>query len=242
MSDSLKKLALALLMFFGGAALAAHAATPAKPAPRPAVAKDWSKAVTFVPSGAVLRGNPAAKTKLVEYISYSCPHCAHFDGEASPVIDASYVKSGKVQVELRPFVRNMFDVTASLLAHCGGPERFFGNHAALLAAQGSWLKGASGADDKTIQRWNNPDFATRMRLIAGDLGLTALMQKRGYTQAQLNTCLADRAMAQKFVDLTNSGVTDHNLEGTPSFLINDELQAGVYDWQSLRPLLDKSIG
>jgi protein-disulfide isomerase len=49
-------------------------------------------------------------------------------------------------------------------------------------------------------------------------------------------------MAQKFVDLTNSGVTDHNLEGTPSFLINDELQAGVYDWQSLRPLLDKSIG
>lgn len=241
MSNSVKKLALALMTFFGAAALAAHAATPAKPTPRPAVARDWSKAVTFTQAGGIMRGNPAARVRLVEYISYTCPHCAHFDGEATPAIDASYVKSGKVQVEVRPFVRNMFDVTASLLAHCGGPERFFGNHAALLASQTTWIKPASTADEKTLQRWSNPDFATRMKLIAGDLGLTALMRKRGYTEAQLNTCLADRAMAQKFVDLTNSAVTDHNVQGTPSFLINDKLQDNVWDWQALRPALDKSL-
>lgn len=237
-----------------GAAIAlgmATAGAAAKPAPKPdakvahnathnATSK-WANTISYLPSGAFVRGNPAAPVKLVEYISYTCPHCAEFNAEAAPTMTGAYIASGKVQVEVRPFFRNMFDVTASLLAHCGPADRFKGNHDALLAHQKQWMGPAESPSNEQIQRWSDPDFAKRMKAVADDLGLTRLMQGRGYTAEQLNACLADKPLAQKLADLTQQGVTVHKVEGTPSFLINNALQAGVYSWPTLRPKIDQSL-
>ena len=59
-------------------ALAAIIAAPAsaqKPkaaAKKAPVARDWRTHVVMQPSGAYAIGNPAAKVKLVEYLSYTC--------------------------------------------------------------------------------------------------------------------------------------------------------------------------
>ena len=215
----------------------------AKPAPKPAAkaAHNWANTISYLPSGAFIRGNPAARVKLVEYISYTCPHCAEFNAEASPAMASAYIASGKVQVEVRPFFRNMFDVTASLLAHCGPADRFKGNHDALLAQQKQWLTPAESPSNEQIQRWSDPDFAKRMKAVADDLGLTRLMLGRGYSADQINACLADKPLAQKLADLTQQGVTVHKVEGTPSFLINNALQTGVFSWPALRPKIDQAL-
>lgn len=241
MNNSLKKLAIALAFALGlGAMVPGAWAKPAShPAAKPA-AHDWT-AVSYLPTGAIVRGNPAAKVKLVEFISYTCPHCAHFNAEASPVLAASYVKSGKVQVEVRPFFRNVLDVTASLLAHCGPADRFLGNHDAILASQEKWMAPAQSPTSEQIARWSDPDFAKRMKNISDDLGLTQLMTGRGYTQEQLGACLADKPLAQKMADMTERGATFYKVTGTPSFLINEKLQADAYSWQALRPAIDKAL-
>ncbi len=234
----LKKLGVMLVLVLGASALAA-AAKPARPA-QPA-ARNWNNVITYLPSGAIVKGNPAAKVKLVEYISYTCPHCAHFNAEASPVLASSYVASGKVQVEIRPFFRNMFDVTASLLAHCGPVTRFLGNHDALLAQQEQWMAAAEHPTSEQIARWSDPDFAKRMQAVATDLGLARVMQARGYTAPQLGACLADKALAQKLADLTNQGVSTYKVQGTPAFLINNQLQDDVFGWAALHPKLDAAL-
>lgn len=241
MTNSLiKQLGLVAAIVFGVAALPAASA---KPAPRAAhaAARNWNAMVSYLPSGAIVKGNPAAKVKLVEYISYTCPHCAHFNAEASPVLASSYIASGKVQVEIRPFFRNMFDVTASLLAHCGPATQFQGNHDALLAQQEQWMAVAAHPTSEQITRWSDPDFAKRMQAVSNDLGLSRLMQARGYSAPQLGACLADKALAQNLADLTNQGVSTHKVQGTPAFLLNNQLQDGVFGWPELHPKLDQSL-
>lgn len=247
--NAMKKLGFALAVVLGAATLGAAtkhpvrkpAAKAAAKAPTKAPARDWSKAITYLPSGSVVKGNPAAKVKLVEFISYTCPHCAHFNAEGSPILSKSYAARGKVQIEVRPFFRNVFDVPASLLAHCGPVDRFFGNHDAILAAQDTWLEVAMHPTNAMRQRWSTPDFGQRMKAISDDLGLTRLMIGRGYTDAQLTACLADRPLADSMAELTQEAGNVYKVEGTPSFLINNTLQADVYDWPALKPALDKAL-
>lgn len=249
-NKAMKMLGLSLALVLGGATVGGATVSAAtKPpvkkaaakAPGKAPARDWSRVIAYLPTGSVVKGSPSAKVKLVEFISYTCPHCAHFNAEAGPTLATSYISGGKVQVEVRPYFRSVFDVPASLLAHCGKAERFFGDHDAILAAQETWLEVALHPTNAMRQRWSNPDFGQRMKAISDDLGLTRLMLGRGYTEAQLTTCLADRPLAEKMAELTQEAGNVYKVEGTPSFLINNKLQADVYGWPALRPVLDKAL-
>ena len=94
------------------ATLAAVSATAAVPA-----STNWLTVVDTAGGGHKI-GNPAAKVKLTEFISYTCPACGRFAQEASNALDV-YVASGKVQVDVRHVIRDPIDMTASMLANCG---------------------------------------------------------------------------------------------------------------------------
>jgi len=76
-----KTLVAALAGTFAAAAMLSAAPLIAKPAakPRPAAtaAVKWDLRTTRTAEGNHLIGNPAAKVRLVEFISYTCDHCAH---------------------------------------------------------------------------------------------------------------------------------------------------------------------
>lgn len=226
-------LAATLFASLGALALAATAATP-KPVAKAPVKRNMTAAVTLTPESGYLRGNPAAPVKLVVFSSYTCPHCAHFEVDADAQLQLGFIGNGKGSVEVRSFYRNPIDVAATLLATCGGTAKFYGNHTAILRSQAKWLRNPSQAE---AQRWNNPDFATRMRAISRDLGLYKLMEARGYTPAQLDKCLADKPLAERIANQSAIDSEKYKIPGTPSFLVNGELQESVHDWASLRPKL-----
>ena len=215
------------------AAAAAVLTLGAGPAPRPA---NWNAVVAITAEGGHLVGNPAAQVKLVEYVSYTCNHCAHFEMEADAPLRLTFVGPGKGSIEYRPLLRNKIDLAASLLVRCGPLSKFRGNHAAVLRRQESWFGGIGGISAAQQQRWNSPDFAASMRAIAGDLKLYDLMTNRGYTRVQLDRCLADRATAEKLAAQSQFAVQKLNVNATPSFLINGRLQ-DEHDWNGLRPQL-----
>ncbi len=231
-----KLLAAAIAGTLAATALIAAAPLTAKPAakPRPAAAAlSWDKRLSRTPAGNHLFGNPAAKVRLVEFISYTCPHCAHYAHDSEAPLFTGPVRQGKVAVEVRPFFRNIVDVSATLLAQCGPDSKFWGNHHAILAAQDNWFKVPPEAVQK---RWGTLEFAPRMKAVAEDMGLYKLMLGRGYAPTQLDQCLANLPLAQKLSTQTDNASSKLGVQGTPSFLINDKLQE-VYDWQSLQPLL-----
>lgn len=207
------------------------AAAPAPEAPAPA----WDEAVSQSEAGNPLLGNQAAPVRLVEFISYTCPHCASYALEAEAPLRTGLVREGRIAVEVRPFYRNQIDVAATLLALCGAQQAFFANHQAILAAQGKWLQ--PPLNPNAQQRWANPAFGPRMKAVAEDLGLYRVMLERGYAPVELDRCLADEALALRHAESTQQAIDKLGVQGTPSFLVNGKLQH-AHGWAELRPLLE----
>ncbi len=199
---------------------------------------DWTGHVSVTPSGNVL-GNPAAKVKLAEYVSYTCPHCAHFNQESEGALRMVYVADGKVSVEVRHLVRDPIDLAAALLANCGDPARFFERHNAFMRTQETWLDRVFKAPPAQRQSWSAGPLPQRLRGIAAAAGFYDMMEQREYSRTAVNRCLADQAMTNRLMGQTKAAIAD-GVEGTPSFAINGKLDA-AHDWESLRAALDKAL-
>lgn len=194
---------------------------------------NWSATVAETKGGHVM-GNPAAKTKVIEFVSYTCPHCAHFEEEAGGAIKMGWVQPGKVAVEVRHIVRDPIDLTAAILTNCGGKDKFFQNHAAFMLSHEKWMGKAQLALPSQRQRWSSGTMTQRWRAIASDLGFYEIMEQRGYARAQVDQCLGDEAAGRRIAEESEGNSTTYGVTGTPSFALNGKLLNGVHTWKSLQ--------
>ena len=221
------------VLALSGAALTLLAATPVKPAA-------WSSTVTASPIGAFVVGNPAAKVRLVEYFSYTCHVCADFAKAGSVPLKTQYVDRGLVLFEYRNLVRDPVDMTAALLARCGAPRAFPGNHQAIFNAFPAVIAKIQKATDAQKTSWFEGTTGERARKIGAGTGLTALMRARGYTQAQIDAALDSEVAQAELTGMTNIGLNADRVEGTPSFFVNGR-NAGVTAWPALKSKLDLAL-
>ena len=221
-----------LSILAAAAVLSIGAGKPAAQASAQSAHANWLATIAVTPAGSHTLGNPAAPVKLVEYVSYTCPHCAHFQRQSDAPLRITYLQPGKVQVEVRHLVRDPIDMTVAMLTNCGAPSKFFANHNLFLQGQDRWIGAAETASEAQKARWSTGDKASRMRAIASDFGFYAMMEQRGYDRPTVDRCLADEAMAKRLAAQT-AGAQDLGVPGTPGFLLNGLLLAGTYDWQSL---------
>ena len=185
-------------------------------------------------------GNPEAKTALIEFVSYTCPHCATFERQSEGALKLGLVGSGQGTVEIRHIIRDVVDLTAVLLTHCGEKDKFFGNHTAFMLAQSTWLPKAQSATQAQQQRWYSGEYSARRRSVASDLGFYTLMSQRGYSRIEVDTCLNDDAYAQQVVSASFANGTTYGVTGTPSFAVNGTKVEGVHSWASLQKVLQKA--
>jgi protein-disulfide isomerase len=221
---------------FASVALAAVAALTATAS---LAAGNWLTTVATANGGHQI-GNPAAKVKLTEFVSYTCPHCGDFAKEGSNAIDL-YVASGKVQLDVRHVVRDPIDLTAAMLTNCGPATKFPRNHAAMMLSQPKWLPSATKATAGQKARWYEGPGPARRRAIASDLGFYDMMIGRGYDRPGLDRCLSDEALAKRLADQSAADDKKWDITGTPSFLIDGVRLAGTYSWSILRPQLDARL-
>ena len=198
--------------------------------------RDWSRTVTTTPQGAFVVGNPGAKTRLVEYVSYTCSHCAQFMAEATQPLKSGWVTRGVIAIEVRNLVRDPYDLTAALLARCGGATRFTGDHEAIFAAFPRWIREVQTYDRATQQPPEGQNETETLIDIADKTGLIALMVERGIPAMKSKTCLSNTKALETVMAMTKRAVEQDKVTGTPSFLLNGMLTA-AHDWASLRPLL-----
>ena len=215
---------IALIGAMLSVSLAADAATP-----------NWQARVTRTADGGFLIGNPAAKVKLVEYMSYTCPHCAAFSKESAAILRGQMIKSGLVSLEERNLVRDQLDLAAALLARCAGPAGFDRMSTMLFAQQDQWLANGIEWQQSNSQRMAMYPKDARLKAASEGAGINAIARANGMTQAQIDACLTDPAGLAQITSLLQHVPT--GISGTPGFLINGKLQAKVYDWAALQPAL-----
>ena len=213
------------------AAIAALAVTPA-----PAAAQDWNTVYEQTAQGHRI-GFPDAEIQLIEFSSYTCPHCASFERESEAELKYFYVHEGLASFEVRHLIRNIVDVAAAMVAECGPDENFFGNHRALLVTQADWLARAQALTPAQQQRWNSGTVPARLRAIADDLDFYELMEPRGYSITQIDQCLNDPARADALVAASQANAAEYDVPGTPAIVLNGTLLEGVHSWPRLREVL-----
>ena len=227
-----------------GADKSAATSGPVKPVAPPKNG-DWTTVVSQTAEGGFLMGNPNAAAKIVEFGSMTCPHCAEFDAEGvKPLID-NYVKTGKVSYEFRNFVRDPFDVAASLVARCGGTTSFFGLTRGLYTDQRDWVTKIQGADPTAMQQIQSLPPQQQFGEIAKIAGFQDWAAMRGVPPAKTAACLANQAEVDRLVQMQNDAVTAYDIPGTPSFLLNGEMikvEAGSTVWSQVEAKIKSALG
>lgn len=199
-----------------------------------AAAQDWSTVIARTAMGSFVQGNPKAKVKLVEYISFTCNHCANFYGESAAEIDRR-VKSGGTSVEFRHAVRDPLDLTASILARCGGPKRFHGHAKAILAAQPDWVARGAVWQEANAAAMGTMSVSQRLQGFAVGSGLIDLVKARGLTAKAANACLANADEQKTLSAMAKTSFAA--ISGTPSFAVNGAIVPDAHSWAALEPAL-----
>ncbi|WP_106640814.1 thioredoxin domain-containing protein [Allosphingosinicella vermicomposti] len=229
---------------FGAVALVAAGPAVAqtkKAAPKAAAQRDWSRAVATTPDGGFRVGNPAAKVKVVELGSLTCGHCAHFAEEGYPKLLQNYVKSGRVNFEFRNYIRDPYDMAAALVSRCAGPKDYFAVTDALFAGQTEWVNKLRTMNPDERKRITDMVPAQGMPLIADAAGLQAYAAKGNVTPAAAKACLTSQAEIDRLLTMRKTAIDVHNLEYTPTFLINGK-KVDASDWSALEPLIKAAGG
>ncbi len=88
----------------------------------PAVAQDASTEPDTATELGWVEGEAKAPVTVIEYFSPTCSHCKEFAEEVLPVVEETYISTGKVRFVMREWVRNSVDTTIMTQARCLSKE------------------------------------------------------------------------------------------------------------------------
>jgi protein-disulfide isomerase len=165
-------------------------------------------------------GAPDAAVKMVEYASFTCPHCAHFHETVFKDLKRDYIDTGKVHFTLREVYFDRYGLWSAMMARCGGDLKYFGIADILFSTQAEW----AGSEDPTA-------VVNNIKTIGLSAGLTA---------DQLDVCMQDAAMADAMVKQFEVNMQTDQIEGTPTLFINGE-KHGNMSYEELKVLLDAAL-
>ena len=209
----------------------------ARPAAAPAKVTAWASRVALTPQGGVLLGNPAAAVKIVEYGSLTCPHCKAFHETGLPIIKAKYLAAGRVSYEYLPFSLNGIDLMAGMVMQCLPANAAWGFVNRTYARQAEMVQPfqtISEADRTALAALPQDAQGPRM----AELGkLPEFAAAAGVPRPRYDACIAAKPGMDRLMAIRADAVQNHNLTGTPSFLINGTMQTDAYDWAALEPML-----
>ena len=215
-------------------------AQAAKPATKSAPAShNWLATANRTAEGAIVIGNPAAKVKLVEYLSLTCPHCAELSAEAMPALKRDYIARGLVSLEVRHAVRDGYDFVASLLLRCEPPANYLGAIEALFATQEDWM--AKGGSAKSDPGFEAKSADEKMALVAKAAGFESFFANRGMTPVAYAVCMANAKAKEQLAKMAGNSWQRDAIPGTPLILVNGKRQDGVHGWSTLEPLIKAAL-
>ena len=147
----------------------------------------------------MVMGDPDAPVTMIEYASYTCPHCASFHAGPYKQLKADYIDTGKVKFIYREVYFDRFGLWASMVARCGGPEKFFGITDLIYKSQSEWTRAGEPAQ-----------IVEELRKIGRLAGLD---------DEALDECLNDGTQAETLVAWFRENAEKDDITSTPSFVI-----------------------
>ncbi|MEO1637967.1 MAG: DsbA family protein [Pseudomonadota bacterium] len=167
-------------------------------------------------------GDPNAPVEVVEYASFTCPHCASFHANQFKALKENYIDTGRIRFVYREVYFDRPGLWASMIARCAGTDEFFFAFTDLLYTQQQmWLATGDPAG------------------IIADL--RRLAKTAGMEDATLDACLSDAPKAEALFNWYQENAERDGIRSTPSFLIDGENYSNMaYD--EFAGILDGLLG
>ncbi|WP_238382661.1 DsbA family protein [Tabrizicola thermarum] len=195
-------------------------AAAATAAMTPALAQETATAATAPAVGDYSLGSPDAKVKIVEYASFTCPHCAHFHDTVFNQLKTDYIDTGKVHFTLREVYFDRYGLWAALIARCGGEMKYFGIHDMLFAKQKEWA--AAESPQQVVDN------------------LKTIGRAAGLEDAAMDACLNDTANAEALIKQFQTNFEADGVQGTPTLFINGTKYSNMA-YADLKAILDAEL-
>lgn len=168
----------------------------------------------------MVTGNPDATVEIIEYASFTCPHCATFHQGVFKQLKEEYIDTGKVRFVYREVFFDRFGLWASLVARCGGAERYFGIADLIYAGQSQWTRAGDPAA-----------IVEELRKIGRLAGLD---------NETLESCLQDGEQAQAMVAWYQQNAEADGIDSTPSFIINGKKHSNM-SYPDMKAIIDEAL-
>ncbi len=172
----------------------------------------------------MVQGDPEAPVEVIEYASFTCPHCASAHETLIPELKKNYIDTGKIRFVYREVYFDKYGMWASMVARCGGQDKFFGIVDMIYKAQGDILAPA--------RQGNEAGAADELRKIGRLAGLG---------NEELDACLSDSGKLRALLTWFQQNAEEHGIDSTPSFVIDGQRYTNM-NYASFSEILDEKLG
>ncbi len=180
-------------------------ATPAVEAPESSGSVDVADLMAEGPLPDVVIGDADAPVTIVEYASMTCSYCADFHENSYPQIKTDFLDTGKAKLIIREFPFDPRALAGFMLARCTGDDAKRTAMIDVLFSQ---------QDD-----WARADNASA--------ALLKIAKLAGMSQDEFTSCLNDKEMQEKIIEIQQKGQNEFGVNATPTFFINGDKFSGA---------------
>ncbi len=166
------------------------------------------------PLGDHVMGKANAPVTVIEYASWSCPHCRYFELHEFPKFKREFIDTGKVRYVIREFPIGHASGHAAIINHCAPPGKYFTLYHDFMAHQAEWV-------------------SQEVRLDA----IYGVAKRVGMTRAQFDNCLANQPMIAALKEVKERG-RRLGVIGTPTFFINGQKHQGDITMDQLKAMIE----
>ena len=169
----------------------------------------------------MVQGAEDAPVEIIEYASYTCPHCASFHEGPYKQLKKDFIDTGKVKFIYREVYFDRPGLWASMVARCGGSEKFFGMTDLIFKDQSTWARAEGAAE------------------IVG--ALRKIARLAGVSDEQLDACRQDGTKAETLYTWYRENVERDGITATPSFIVNGE-KVSNQSYDDFKALIEDKLG
>ena len=169
--------------------------------------------------GEMVLGNEDAPVVLIEYASFTCPHCRNFHEDSFLKLKKDYIEPGQVKYIFREVYFDKYSLWAAMVARCGGSKKYFGLIDLIFKKQDEW---ATGDVDEVVAK------------------LERIGKISGMSETEIQNCMQNNTKARALVEKYRENALKDDIKSTPSFIINGKLYPNM-DYDKLTEIIENNL-
>ena len=164
-------------------------------------------------------GNEDAPVILIEYASFTCPHCRNFHEDSFLKLKKDYIEPGHVKYIFREVYFDKYGLWAAMVARCGGSKKYFGLIDLIFKKQDEWT---TGDVDEVVAK------------------LERIGKISGMSETEIQNCMQNNTKARALVEKYRENALKDDIKSTPSFIINGKLYSNM-DYDKLTEIIENNL-